>query len=334
MLESFAEMGGKGVTLASSRGLAALLGAAIVIGCGGCIDTMMVDAELRVTRRASGALDTVGDFEVARDAATASIAQLEGMHLLSPHNSDGLFMLTKAWAGLGYAFIEDEMEAAEDRGDEAAAAYERRRAHMAYDRAIFYALQLLHEKSDGFEQARKSGQTITRWLDDNFTTKSDALDLFWTAYPWLARINLMKGDDDEGPPLIAELYVGVAMLERAVALDAAVEHYLGMLALGAYHARTSLAEVDQAKTMLDTVLARTENKALVVQFTYATSYACVKGDGALYQDLLGKVLQGQDSDPHRQLENTIAKRRAARWLGRARARDECGIALADAGSAR
>src|SRR5450432_3264712 len=111
MLESFVEMRGESGTLTSPRWLAILLGAAIVMGCGGCIDTMMVDAELRVTRRASGALDTVGDFEVARAAATGSIAQLEGMHLLSPHNSDGLFMLTKAWAGLAYAFIEDEMEA-------------------------------------------------------------------------------------------------------------------------------------------------------------------------------------------------------------------------------
>jgi hypothetical protein len=304
------------------------LAASLSVCSGGCLDKMMVDTELKMTRRASGALDTVGDYEVGRAAAAASIAQLEGMHMLAPRNPDGLFMLTKVWAGLGYAFIEDDLEAAEDRGDDKSTKSLRQRARMAYDRAVFFALQLLGQKAEGFEQARKSGPTITKWLADNFESKDDAVNLFWTSYPWLARINLMKGDDDEGPPLIAELYVGVAMLERAVAIDPAVEHDLGTLALAAYHARTNLAEMDQAKTMFDSVLAKTGGTALVVQLTYATRYACVKGDGALYQDLLGRVLRAEDPDPQRRLENAIAKRRAERWLGKERARDECGIDVA------
>src|ERR1019366_10043827 len=95
------------------------------------------------------------------------------------------------------------------------------------------------------------------WLADNFESKDDAVNLFWTSYPWLARINLMKGDDDEGPPLIAELYVGVAMLERAVAIDPAVEHDLGMLALAAYHRGTTGADPEEAKPNIHTVLATT-----------------------------------------------------------------------------
>ena len=247
--------------------------------------------------------------------------------MLAPDNTDALFMLTKGWVGYGFGFIEDEMEAAEDAGDDDLADYQRKRARMAYDRAVFYGLQLLAQRADGFETAKKNELTLAKWLSDNFTSDDDAESLFWTGYGWLARVNLMKGDDTEGPAFVADLYVGVAMLERAVALDPTTEHYSGMLALAAYHARTGMAEMDQAKQMFDTALAKTEGKNLMVQLNYATKYACMKGDGALYQDMINKVLQAPDPDPHQRLTNAIAKRRAKRWLGKRRVKDACGIDL-------
>jgi hypothetical protein len=138
----------------------------------------------------------------------------------------------------------------------------------------------------------------------------------------------MKGDDQEGPAFVAELYVGVAMLERAYALDPSFEHFSVLIALGAYHARTTVAELDQAKQMFDMALAKTEGKSLLVPLIYATKYACMKADGALYQDMLNRVLQAQDPDPQQRLTNAIAKRRAKRWLYKKRVKDECGIDLA------
>jgi hypothetical protein len=89
-----------------------------------------------------------------------------------------------------------------------------------------------------------------------------------------------------------------------------------------------MAEMDQAKQLFDTALAKTEGKNLLVQLNYGTRYACVKGDAALYQDMLNKVLQAQDPDPAQRLPNAIAKRRAKRWLGKRRAKDQCGFDLA------
>jgi hypothetical protein len=295
------------------------------LGAGGCIRQAMLDGELQAARDASSALDSIDDFELARIAATGSLAQLEGMHLLAPGNPNGLFLLTKAWAGIGYAFVEDDMEVAEDRGDDAMADYHRKRARNVYDHAVAYGLQLLALNAPGFGEAKKSANTFGKWLADHFTTKDDATNLFWTAYAWLERIDVMKGDEQEGPPLIAELYVGIAMLERAVALDPTVEHYAGMLALGAYHARTGFAEMDQAKAMLDTVVAKTGGTPLMVPLIYATKYACIRGDRELYKKLLDQVLSAQDPDPRHGLQNVIARRRAARWLGRRRAKNECGF---------
>ncbi|HSY38250.1 MAG TPA: TRAP transporter TatT component family protein [Polyangia bacterium] len=285
-----------------------------------------MDAEFHSARDASGALDSVGDYDTAKAVALGSIGQVEGMHYLAPDNADGLFLLTKTWFGVGYAFIEDDKEAAEDRGDDARAEYERKRARMAYDRAISYALQLLDQRAPGFNDAKKEAKSLDKWLRDNFTTKDDAVNLFWASAPWLARINLMKSDENEGAVFIAEAYVGLAMLERAYTLDPAVEHYQAMLAMAGYHARGPMfGEMDQAKTMFDTVMAKTGGKSLVVPLTYAMTYACVKGDGALYKKLMTEILDAPDVDPDLRLQNAIAKRRAARWLGRKRVMDTCGF---------
>jgi hypothetical protein len=137
----------------------------------------------------------------------------------------------------------------------------------------------------------------------------------------------MAGDDEEGPGFVAELYIGVAILERSVALDPSAEHYQGALVLAAYHARSGMAEPDQAKKLLDDANEKTGGKLLFVPLYTALRYACAKGDAALYQAELNKVLAAQDPEPDQRLENTIAKRQAKRWLGKKRAKDQCGIDL-------
>src|ERR1019366_2399331 len=124
-----------------------------------------------------------------------------------------------------------------------------------------------------------------------------------------------------------ELYVAVSLIERSVALDPSAEHYTGSLALAAYHARTNGPELEDAKKLLDIASEKTQGKSLLVPFYYATRYACAKGDAALYQTMLNKVLQAQDPDPDQRLVNAVAKRQAKRWLGKHRAKDQCGIDL-------
>jgi hypothetical protein len=304
----------------------ALLVAALSVGSVGCIKQALVDGQISGTREGSSALDTIGDYELARTATQAGVTQFEGMHVLAPGNTDALFLLVKGWGGYAFGFVEDEKEAAEDAGDDPLADYQRKRARMAYDRAVFYGLELLGHKATGFDAAKKGAQPMSKWLAEHFGA-DDVPALFWTGYAWLARADLMKGDEEEGTAFVADLYVGVAMLERATALDPSYEHYSGLVALAAYHSRAGMAELDLGKQLFDTAFAKTEGKNLMVPFTYATKYACVKGDGALYQQMLDRVLQTPDPDPYQRLTNAIAKRRARRWLGRKRAKDACGIDL-------
>jgi hypothetical protein len=276
----------------------------------GCIKQMLTDGQISATREASSVFDQMGDYELARGAAEAGLVQFEGMHKLAPSNDDALFMLTQAWVGYGFAFPEDEMEAAQDKGNDDLADYHKNRARMAYDRGAFYGQELLSHTDAGFTAAKRNVDAMKAWLK-NFTSKDDAGNLFWTAYAWMARVNLEKDD----PAMVADLYVGESMMERAVQIDPAYNHWSGLVALAAYHARDGMAEPKDGQKLFEEVLAKTQRKDLMVQLTYAQTYACIMGDRGLYEKLLNEILAAGDTDPDQRLENAIAKRKAKRFLG-------------------
>jgi hypothetical protein len=286
----------------------------------GCIKSMLTNGQISATREAAGSFNTIADYELARSAASAGLVQFQGMLELAPGNQDALFLLTSGWVGYGYAFPEDDFETATDAGDDELAAYHQKRARMAYERGVFYGKQLMDKHADGFDQARLHNDTMKKWLADNFTSKDDVPDLFWFGYAWLARVNIAQDDAD----LVANLYVGVDVLERANELDPAFEHYGAEVALASYHARSAMGEMEQGHKMFEDALEKTQRKSLIAQVSYAQHYACAKADKALYEKLLNEVLAAEDPDPSQRLTNMLAKRRAKRWMSRKHEMD-CGM---------
>jgi hypothetical protein len=303
------------------RALAAGLAAVVSLASTGCVKQMIMDGQIEATRKAAAAIDTFSDYEVAASIAYSGLGQFEGMHYLAPENRDALFMLTQSWSSVAFAFIEDQMEQAEDAEGPSSPLYEyqRSRARAAYDRAIHYGLELLEATHPGFAAARRNDATMKAWLA-NFS-KADAPALFWTGYAWMAKTNVAQED----PAVVSDLFVGVALLERSVALDGTYLFASGHTTLGAYHARSPLAELDEAKKEFDLALSLNGGKALITKLQYAIRYHCLKNDKAAYVRVLEEVLDAGDVLPEQRLTNTIAKRRAKRWLSPARMSRACGF---------
>jgi hypothetical protein len=229
-------------------------------------------------------------------------------------------MLLEGWAGYGFAFAEDDYEVAEDANDDAAADYHKKRARMAYDRAIFYGLELLSHTDGGFNDAKRNDATMQAWLDANFNDKDYAEALFWLGSTWMLRVDLEKDD----PAMVGELFVGYQFMQQAFKLDPSFNNYAGYAALGSYHARSTTAEPEVGKKMFDEALVKTQHKSLLIQLNYAHSYACNTGNRALYEQLLNEVVNADDPDPNQRLTNAIAKRRAKRYLSKQHEMD-CGF---------
>jgi hypothetical protein len=284
----------------------------MAVATSGCIKSMLLDGQIKGTREGSVAIDTMSDFDVARAIAFSGLGQFEGMHELAPKNDDALFLLTKGWTATAFAFIEDDYEIAADADDEPRAEYHRARARAAYDRAIQYGIALLEMHASGFDKAKTNLASIKAYTAR--FNKSDALNLLWVGQAWLAKANMAKDD----PAVVAELHVGEALVERSVELDETLAYGAGHTALGAYHARSTMAELDASYKHFTRAIELTKGKALLPKFTMAKSYFCMKGDKASYEKTLKEIVDAYDSLPEQRLQNTIAKRRARRYLGKSR----------------
>ena len=277
----------------------------------------LLDGQLAATRKAASSFDTLHDLEIAKMGAAASLVQLEGMYKLAPDQPDALFLLLQGYSGYSSAFIVDEWEQAYDRGDDEAEAVHAERAKKSFDRAIGYGTQLLEMKAKGFSEAQRNRDTLKAYLAT--VPKTEAETLLWLGVAWMSRGAVAA----ERPEIVAELFVGEALLERANELDDSMAYGLGLAALGAYHARSPDAELVVARKLFEQAAAKSGRRALTPLVLQAQNLACVSHDEKEYRALLNEVLSAADF-PEQRLENTIAKRSALRYLGAPRLK-RCGF---------
>jgi tetratricopeptide (TPR) repeat protein len=290
-------------------GMVALATAALTGGTG-CIKKVLLDGQISSTRTASAAVNTIGDFEVANAAAFAGIAQMEGMRYLAPDNEDAQFLLLRSWAGASFGFIEDAMERAEDAGGQLSPefGYHKRRAIEGYSRGIWYGKQLLEVEHAGFDAATRNADTIRAYVQQ--FDEDQVETLFWMGQAWMGRVGAGKDD----PALVSELFVGVAFMERVLELKPTFLYGAAHVAVGSFHARSTVGELEEGKKHFEEALRISDGKFLSAKVQYARTYYCMKGDKENYTRLLQEVVDSGDTLPDQRLPNTLAKRKAARSL--------------------
>jgi hypothetical protein len=249
------------------------------------------------------------------------MGQLEGLYKLAPYNEDAMFMLTRGWAGATFAFTEDDYEQAQEGKDDTITAYHRARTIAGFQRAKFYGTMLLNKKASGFDAAQKNAHTMKEWMHRSFIKKEEAEDLTWIAFAFIGLVGAAKDE----PAVVADLYIGVAIAERALELDEGFEYGMNHVLLGAYHARTAQSEVEEAKVHFDAAMKISQGKMLSTQLNYASRYYCAKSDRPNYEKMLNAVLAAGDPIPEKRLQNLIAKRRARRYLDNKVFQEDCGF---------
>jgi hypothetical protein len=319
-----------GLREAGSRRLfSALLAGAVSLASAGCVreyvyiqtgifpEPMIFEDAMRWTKEASSTVNTLHDFEAARETSYGSMGMLEGLHKLVPDDPDGLLLLEKSWSGISFAFMDDEREEALDKKDEQLAAYHEARARAGFKRARFYGEELVALRAKGFKEAQRNADTLRAWLNENYTDPKYAEELLWLAFSIVGRINF----DMDNPETVSELWIGIEILEHVVKLDRHIEFGTPYTMLGA--ARAGLQEYDLAKKDFDNALAEGGGKLMTAQLTMAQRYYCPKRDKKNYFNALNAVLSAGDTLPEQRLSNVLSKRRAQRYLSNKYWQEDC-----------
>jgi hypothetical protein len=301
------------------RRRALLAGIALAPAFAGCDMTRFTARSTAgLFERAAPAFEEQGDYEFARQAAPASIMQLEGVLLIEPEDERLLLATARAWTSYAFGFIEDDLELAENRGDLEGADHQRARARRMYLHARDLGRRLLKQRADDTEQAFAAGpDRLREFLARELRDRDDAPALFWTGYAWGAAIDISRDD----PALVADLSLAKTLVERSVELDETYYEAAGHTFLGysaAILGRTLGGDPEGGRRHFERALALTRRKALMAQLNYARSYAVQTQNRTLFSALLREVVQASpDLNPRARLPNEVARRRAARLLARA-----------------
>lgn len=193
----------------------------VVLGlsAGGCFTDLAAGTTVKVIGRAAPAIQRYEDPELAEEAMPASISTLEGLLEIRKDDTNLRTLLARTYSSFGFGFMEDRMEEALAKDDEANAERYRLRAGMAYRRARELALGnlTLWEDDDGGAEGhvKKGLAAWTGYLKKFDDAEEHVPTLFWAAYSWGRYIGLNRDDMDS----LADLPYVTALADRAYALD-------------------------------------------------------------------------------------------------------------------
>jgi hypothetical protein len=326
-----ARNGGRGAIRRSVGRALATISGLFMLGCGlpeiGMIQVgkfprpLIYHDTLQWTRQGSDQFLTIHDFKVAEAASYSGLGTLEGLYSLVPEDENALFMLTRAWSAIAFGFIDDDREAALEAKDETLAEYHTQRARAACRRAGFFGEKLLAKHADGFQAAQRNANILDAWLEENFDDDTYSKELLWLGVSIVGQVNF----DRDNPAAVANLWVGVEILKHVIKIDETVENGLAHSALGAYHARTAQAELNESKAHFDRAMQIHKGRLLTTQVQMAQTYYCMKGDKAKYESTLKAVMNAGDPFPEQRIPNAVAKRKARRYLTNKIWQEECGF---------
>ena len=284
----------------------------------GCFTQLAAGTTVKVIGRAAPAIQRYEDTELAEEAMPASISTLEGLLEIRPDDTDLRALLARTYSSYGFGFLEDRMEEALAKDDEANAERYRLRAGMAYRRARELALgslTLWEDDGGGADGHIKKGLGAwTEYLKEFDDAEDHTPTLFWAAYSWARYIGLNRDDMNA----LADLPLVNALADRIFVLDHTfmghAPHALRAGLIGTAPAQLG-GRPEDAKKEFEIAIAATGGKNLMYHVVQAQIVAVALQDRALYKRLLTTVIEAPtDLNKDERLLNQIAKRRAERYL--------------------
>lgn len=305
-------------TLGIALAVAALPLATPLFGCD--LQLTAAGTTIAVTRRASPGVNYMRDPAIAEAAIPSSLQQFEGLLYLLPDDGALAATAARAYASYGYGFVEDRLEIAEQNDASEEELDELRwRTSAAYVRAREIAIGWLdrrHPEGGGLLALQREGlDAFTRHVQ-RFEGEEEGEAVFWAAYSWARYISLHRDDMSA----IADLPFVTALAERAYEIDPAYFDYApvalraGLMAAAPPNLGGRPAD---AKVEIDRAIELTGRRNLLFLVTEAQLCAIPLQDRALFQSLLEEAIRFDvDSYPEQRLPNTLAQRRAQRYLDR------------------
>lgn len=236
------------------------------------------------------------DLELVCEGAPAYLLMIDSMIASAPSNGALLRIGSQAYAAYTGALTECGAPA--------------ERIRTIADKARLYGTTLIGQILPGTVTADQDE------LDRELARagKGDVPSLFWGSLAWLTWIQQQQG----APAAMADLVIVEKIMTRLLALDETFQAGAVHLFFGGLHAtRPAMigGNLESSRQHFEKALTISNRTFLLIQTTYAETYARLTLDKQLHDRLLQEVIDFPvQSNPDSALINQIARKKAARLL--------------------
>ena len=236
----------------------------VLIASSACSTTKLaVDITADAVKQGIGAFYEEGDFELARRGLESNIKLLEVFYKAEPKNKDIRVLLSQAYAGYSFIFLETDLLYATNKNE---ADRITARINDFYRRGLKYGLSILEEEDSSFRKAIEKNDFELFASCMSRMTEKEAL--FWTVFNWSLLLNMNRDSVDT----VSDLPKLHLLADRMIYLDKSFTSY-APLALKAT-LECSMPKMLGGKPengikLMEEALVGSKRSFLAVQFLYA-----------------------------------------------------------------
>jgi len=235
-----------------------------LVAVSGCSTTKLtVDMTSSVLKDGIGAFYEEGDYELARRGLESNIKLLEVFYKADPSNKKMRILLSQAYAGYSFIFLETDLLYANNKND---ADKISARISDFYNRGLNYGLSVLKDEDAVFKKAVEKNDLE---LFGSCMSRIDNKEaLFWTVFNWSLLLNMNRDSVDR----VSDLPKLHFLADRMISIDKGFMNY-APLALKAT-LECSMPKMlggkpDDGVKLMEEALAGSKRSFLAVQFLYA-----------------------------------------------------------------
>ncbi|MBD90970.1 MAG: hypothetical protein CL940_11575 [Deltaproteobacteria bacterium] len=287
-----------------------LLMTPIVTGCSGTMRAVAANGTVDIMVAGKPSVDRETDIGLARVGAESNLALMAGLRETVPDNEDLLLLMAEGYGGYAFGFVEDDLDQLEDTDDLYDETLER--AYGIYGKGVEAArawLKLRHE--DLPDVVSSTDGEADRALAA--MTAEDVPGLFWLGNSWSSQVNLKQDDPAEVLSLgRIEMIMSRALELDETFFDGGPHLFFGVVKCSA--GKQLNDETESAAKHFARAWEISKEKNLMVRALEARWLLKALGDREKLEEALQSIVDAEIDSPRHNLINTLAKRRAARWL--------------------
>ena len=235
-----------------------------IVAVSSCSTTKLtVDLTASAVKDGIGAFYEEGDFELARRGLESNIKLLEVFNRANPQNKDLRILLSQAYAGYSFIFLETDLLYASNKTD---ADKISKRAIDFYKRGLNYGLSILKEEDASFKKALETNDIEQLNASISKITQSEAL--FWTVFNWSLLLNMSRDSVDTVSDL-PKLHI---LADRMIYLHKSFMNYAPLALKGTLECSMPKmlgGKPDVGVKLMEEALAGAERGFLATQLLYA-----------------------------------------------------------------